>query len=67
MSRRHEPIEEDEPISTEMEAKEDENVELYKTTIRDVRYIINQYGKSHPDEAWETITKLVYNKKLKGL
>ena len=56
-----------ERISTEMEPKEDANVELYKVTIRDARYIMNRYKAPYPEEAWETIRKLLYNPKLKGI
>jgi len=63
--RRDEPYEEDKPLSTDLAEKENEQLELYKTTIRDVRYILNQYRKPYPEEAWATIEKLVYNIKLK--
>ena len=63
--KRDEPFEEDEPLSTELAERENVLLETYRTAIRDVRYILNKYRALHPDEAWETIQKIVYDKKLK--
>jgi len=63
MKRRE--VEEDEPLSTELAEKENVILEEYRTAIRDVRYILNKYSGMYPVEAFETIQKIVYNKKLK--
>ena len=54
-----------EQIEEETEREEDPRIELYRTALQDVRYILETYGAQHPAEAWETIRKIVYNKKLK--
>ena len=58
-------IEEDEPISTELAEKEDPLLEALKNAIKDSRYIFNQYKGKCPEEAWETIRKIIYSVKLK--
>ena len=52
-------------LSENVEREEDPRIELYRTALQDVRYILETYGAQHPAEAWETIRKIVYNKKLK--
>ena len=58
-------IEEDEPISTELAEKEDPLLDAYRNAIKDARYVMNQYKGKCPEEAWETIRKIVYNKNLR--
>jgi len=41
-----------------------EQLAQYKTTVKDVRYILKQYGRLHPDEAFECIEKIVNDPKL---
>ena len=36
----------------------------YRTTIKDVKYILKQYGVKHPTEAFECIEKIVNDPKL---
>lgn len=47
--------------------KDGELLEVYQVAMGDVRYILNQYSEEHPKEAFETIRKIVYDKKLKGV
>ena len=47
--------------------EEGELLEVYQVAMGDVRYILNQYSEEHPREAFETIRKIVYDKKLKGV
>ena len=47
--------------------EEGELLEAYQTAVGDVRYILNQYSTEYPAEAFETIRKIVYDRKLKGV
>lgn len=42
-----------------------EKVDAYRTAIKDARHVFNTYKAAHPDEAWETIRKIIFDKKLK--
>lgn len=46
------------------EEKKQDQLDLYKYTVKDVRYILKQYGRAHPAEALECIEKLVGNPRL---
>lgn len=54
---------EDRAAEREQEKRED-LFDLYKNTVKDIRYILRQYGRDHPQEALEAIAKLVGNPKL---
>jgi len=41
-----------------------EQLAQYKTTVKDVRYILKAYGKCYPEEAFECIEKIVNDPKL---
>ena len=44
-------------------AKED--LDIYHTAVKDVRYIIRQYRDRAPEDAWQTILKIVNDPKVK--
>lgn len=51
--------------STYHEGKGEAKLELYKLAIKDAQHIFNTYKNSHPDEAWDTIRRIIFNPKLK--
>lgn len=44
--------------------KKEELFDVYRNTVKDVRYIIRQYGLTNPAEALECVKKLVDNPRL---
>lgn len=40
-------------------------LENYKTAINDARHVFNTYKTTHPDDAWECLRKILFDKKLK--
>ena len=51
-------------MEEETKNAKDEQLKRYKQTVADIRYIYRTYKRAHPDEAWETIRKLVNDPKL---
>jgi hypothetical protein len=49
--------------SSNPERKEEQAT--YKQAVMDARYIFNTYKDKCPAEAWETLHKILFNKKLK--
>ena len=47
------------------EGKENTRLEKYRTAINDARHIFNTYKVVHPDEAWECIRRIIFDKHLK--
>jgi len=45
------------PLATQLAA--------YKTAMKDVKYILKQYGKFHPDETFDCIEKIINDPKLR--
>ena len=48
-----------------LKGKEGTKLETYRTAVADARHIFNVYKAAHPDEAWETIRKIIFNPALK--
>ncbi len=40
-------------------------LEQYRLAIRDARHVFNTYKNTHPDDAWETIRRIIFSDKLK--
>lgn len=55
---------EDRAAEREQEKKED-LFDTYKNTVKDVRYVLKQYGRKDPTVTLECINKLINNPKLK--
>ena len=47
-------------------ANDENQLKRYKQAIKDARYIFRTYRKRHPDEAWETIRKIIHDPKLRA-
>jgi hypothetical protein len=41
-------------------------LEPWKTAIKDIRYLLSQYGDKYPDDTIETIRKIVNKPEFKG-
>jgi len=51
--------------STHLEEKEESRLEKYRNAINDARHIFNTYKSSHPDDAWDCLRKIIFNKDLR--
>jgi hypothetical protein len=54
-----------EQSSDNQERKEDTRLEKYRVAIKDARHIFNTYRSTHPDDAWECLRKIIFNKDLR--
>jgi len=52
-------------VSSNPIGREETKLETYRTAVKDARHIFNTYKLAHPDEAWETIRKIIFNPNLK--
>ena len=52
-------------VDTNHEGKGEAKLELYKLAIKDAQHIFNTYKNTHPNEAWDTIRRIIFNPKLK--
>lgn len=44
------------------ERKEGSKLEAYRTAIKDAQHVFNTYKNAHPDEAWETLRRILFQK-----
>jgi len=47
------------------EEKEEAKLEQYRTAVKDARHVFNTYKNTHPDDAWECLRRILFNKALK--
>lgn len=47
------------------ERKEEPQLEALKTALKDARYVFEKYKGTHPQEAWETLRRILFNPKIK--
>ena len=50
----------------EKKNKDKEKINLLTTAINDAKYILRQYGKTLPEEAHETLLKILNDPRLKA-
>lgn len=53
------------PVNIDSERKGETKLEAYRLAIQDAQHVFNAYGKAYPAEAWETLRRIIFDKKLK--
>ena len=53
------------PNEINPDGREEIKLETYRTAIKDARHIFTTYKDRCPQEAWETIKKIIFNPALK--
>ena len=51
------------PVKTDDTLKD--TLQHYKIAVKDARYILNHYRHPYPNEAWDTLIKILHDPKLK--
>ena len=49
----------------QLERKEEPQLEALRTALKDARYVFEKYRDTHPQEAWETLRRILFNPKIK--
>lgn len=42
-----------------------DKLERYRLALIDARHVFNTYKDTHPDDAWECLRKILFNKNLR--